>query len=108
MAFLLNCPEFPDSCLPVQFTGLTDIAQMLINRSHIHFKHYSHQLLRQPDGFILNTHFNRIFSGLSGKNQKFCRAVSDLEFLQCGHADLSFDMKISFEGKISVSLCEYF
>jgi hypothetical protein len=33
--FLANYPEFPDSCRPTQFTLITDIDQVLIDRSHI-------------------------------------------------------------------------
>jgi hypothetical protein len=62
---------------------------MLIDRSNIDFKQNSHQLLRQPDSFILDTHLDTVFPGLSGKNQKFCRTVSDAEVFFFAHGIFS-------------------
>jgi len=38
---LLNYPEFLDSCLSIQFTGLINIDQMLIDRSNIYLRQHA-------------------------------------------------------------------
>ena len=73
----LNCSEFPNSCLASQFTLIINIFQMPINRGNRHIKKLSHQLLCQPDGFILIPGFDTLFAALLRKNQKLSRAVSN-------------------------------
>ena len=38
---------------------------------------FRHQFLRQPDGLVLETDFQPILAGVSGKHQKLRRAVAD-------------------------------
>jgi hypothetical protein len=42
---------------------------------------HSHQLLCQTDSLVLNTHFDTVFPGLLGENQKFGGTVSDAKVL---------------------------
>ncbi len=51
-AFRLNYPEFPDSCLSLQFSLSKYILKVLIDRSHVLLEQASHLLLRQPNRFI--------------------------------------------------------
>lgn len=44
-AFPANHPEIPDSCLTAQFTGLIDVAQVLIDGANIHLKECGHEFL---------------------------------------------------------------
>jgi hypothetical protein len=57
-ALLSNYPEFPNSCLSVRFRLSENIHQMLVNRMHIFLKKFSHQRLRQPNGFALQSVLN--------------------------------------------------
>jgi hypothetical protein len=85
----LNYPEFPDSCLPDLLTVLVDVSQVFIYSSHIYFKQRCNKSLRQPDGFILHTDLDGVFSGLFCEDKKFGGAVSDLECFLFGHCILS-------------------
>ena len=48
-----NYPEFPDCCLPAQFSLVKNVDQVLIDRSHIFLKQLCQEGLRQPQGLIL-------------------------------------------------------
>ena len=75
--FGLNYSEIPNSCLTNQLTGFVDIFQVFIDGWHTDGKKLRHELLRQPDGFILIAGFNALLSRLPGENQKLRRAVAD-------------------------------
>ena len=51
-AFPANYPEFPDSCLPAQFSLLKDVHQVLVDRPHVLLEQLCHQRLGQPHGFV--------------------------------------------------------
>ena len=71
---------------------------MFVNRWYGDFKQHTDKLLRQPDGFILNAHFNAVFPGLLGKDQKFGGTVSDAEafFLLIGSLNLTVNHVYAF------------
>lgn len=56
----LNCSEFPNSCLAPDFALLIDILQVFANRGHAHIKQSCHQLLRQPDRLVLQSHLHAL------------------------------------------------
>ena len=74
----LNYPEFPDSCFLSDFSLLVDVFKVFINGSYIHIEQGRHQLLRQPNGFILVAHLDAIPTALHAKNQKFRRGITDI------------------------------
>src|SRR5690606_14115917 len=47
------------------------------NRAHIHAEQLRHQLLCQPNGVIFIPRLNALLARLTGKDQKFCCAVTD-------------------------------
>jgi hypothetical protein len=53
-----NHPEFPDSCLPAQFSLVENIDQVLIDRSHILVEQLSDERLRQPQRVVLKPALN--------------------------------------------------
>jgi hypothetical protein len=77
LALLLNYPEFPDSCLRHKLLTGKDISQMLADGAYIHCEQLCHQLLRQPQGFVLVAGLYALITGLAGKYQKFGGAVAD-------------------------------
>jgi hypothetical protein len=52
-----NYPEFPDSCLRVQFTFLIDVLEMLVNCADVLLKQLSEQGLGEPKGLVLKAAF---------------------------------------------------
>jgi hypothetical protein len=46
-------------------------------RPIIHIKKLSHQLLREPDGFIFIPGLDALFAALPGKDQKLSRTIAD-------------------------------
>jgi hypothetical protein len=49
----LNYSEFPKSCLRGKLFFLKDSLQMLVDRRNADLKEFGHELLSQPDAFIL-------------------------------------------------------
>ncbi len=77
MTLGLNCPEFPESCRPLQFVRFVDVFQMLADRTYINGKQFRQQLLRQPDGFLLVARLDTLLTCLASENQKLGSAVAD-------------------------------
>jgi hypothetical protein len=50
--FLANYPEFPDSCLPAQFSLVEDVHQVFVYRPHILLEQLRNQSLRQPQRLV--------------------------------------------------------
>jgi hypothetical protein len=67
----LNYPEFPDSCLLMQFVRGVNVSQVLTYGSNVYPKKLRHLLLAQPKAliFILNIHAHRPIRG--GVEQDF-------------------------------------
>ena len=51
---------------------------MLIDCRHRHLEQHCHQLLCQPDRFILDAHLDGAFTRLFGEYQELGSAVADL------------------------------
>jgi len=56
---------------------IKNVFHVLIDGWHRDIEQLSHQLLCQPDGFILIPGLDALFAALPGKDQKFSRAVAD-------------------------------
>src|SRR5690606_28618647 len=68
LALLLNYPEFPDSCLRRELMTGKDVLQVLADGAHIHPEQFGHQLLRQPQGFVLIAGLDALFAGLASED----------------------------------------
>ena len=47
-----NYPDFPDSCLPPQFTFVENVHQMLVDRAHILLEQFRDERLCQPPRLV--------------------------------------------------------
>ena len=79
----LNCSEFPKSCVRADLTLLKDVLQVFVDGWNRDLKQPCHQLLGEPDGFILVAHFQPVPAGLGGENKKLSGGVADVLFV--GH-----------------------
>ena len=86
-AFVLNYSEFPKSCPRRYFSLFVKIRQMLVDGGDAYFKKRGHELLAKPNGLILHADFDALFPGLGGEDQKFCSAVSYLDFFGIWHGE---------------------
>ncbi|EKD40795.1 MAG: hypothetical protein ACD_74C00161G0001 [uncultured bacterium] len=84
----LNYPEFPDSCLPLDFPGIADVLQVLADSANIHIKQLSHEFLGQPDGLVLITGLDALFPRLAGEDQEFGGGIADQFLVVVGHVIL--------------------
>ena len=73
--------EFPTYCFFIELAGIEDVFQMLGDGAPALVEKHADQLLRQPDRFVRDTHFDAVLARLPGEDQKFRGAVADLEFL---------------------------
>ena len=64
-------PEFLDNCFLGQFIAGKDVLQVLADGAHVHPEQLGHQLLRQPQGFVIVAGFDALPAGLAGGNQEF-------------------------------------
>lgn len=55
----------------------------MVDRTHIYGKQFHHQLLREPDGYVLIACLDALLAGLAGEDQKFGSAVA-YELGACG------------------------
>ena len=92
-AFGLNYSEFPKSCPNRNFPMFVKIRQMLVNCRDTHFKKRGHELLAKPNGLILHADFDALFPGLCGEDQKFCSAVSYLDFFGLWHGERKLEVR---------------
>ena len=78
----LNCQVFLDSCLRRQLAVCINPVYVLRNRLFGHIIQRRHHFLRQPDIFVLISHFKAgiALPGGSHKSQIFCRRTADRQF----------------------------
>ncbi|KSW25057.1 MULTISPECIES: hypothetical protein [unclassified Pseudomonas] len=57
-----------------------DVLQVLADGAHIHPEQFGHQLLRQPQDFVLIAGLDALFAGLASEDQELGRAVADQFF----------------------------
>ena len=62
VASFLNYPEFPDSCIFLEFIGFEYILKMLIHCSYIYAKQFRHPFLIEPKGSLIENDFNAYIS----------------------------------------------
>ena len=74
----LNHPEFPDSCLGIDFALFIAIFRVFTYGPDVHIEQRRHQLLGQPDGLGPIAQFNALLAALRRENQKLRRAFADL------------------------------
>jgi len=81
----LNYPEFPDSCPARLFGVAVDVADVLVDGPDIDFNERGHELLSEPDGFVLYADFDAALAGLQTEHEKLGRAVADVGVFSFRH-----------------------